>query len=82
VEERRALRPDAADDPSALSLDLEAIGRGRSPTGGSRIRDEGARGSLNRSVRPARSPPRHSSNARPPRRTRRSVRPASGPSLR
>jgi hypothetical protein len=31
VEERRPLRPDAADDPSALSLDHEAIGRGAFP---------------------------------------------------
>ena len=50
--------------------------RGRSPRRRLRIRDQGARGSLERLVRPAGSPPRHSPNSRPPRRTRRSVRPA------
>ena len=77
VEDRRTLRSSEADSASALAPGSPRRRCGGVPlASGSKIRDEGARGSLERSVRPASSPPRHSPNSTPPRRTRRRVRPA------
>src|SRR5438876_10050775 len=53
LEERRALRSSAVDAASALDRTCEAAVRGVPLADGSRIRDAGARGSLERFVRPA-----------------------------
>jgi len=77
MEKRRKLRSDTADATSVLgSRAPSRWDEGVHLAAGSWIRDRGAGDSLHRVVRPASNQPRHSSNSRPPRRTRRSVRPA------
>jgi hypothetical protein len=58
------------------------LARGRSLAGDSRIPGPGCGGQSQAGRQPGPSRPRHSSHGRPPRQTRRSLRPAQGPSLR